>query len=421
MERRRPDADLAAMWPEPGTPARRRRRRRRCALLAGTAALWAAGAAAAQRDSGPAPPGSAPSAVADSSGTGDRAAAPQAGSGPPAHDPLDLENRLREALRINADDEAAWRELRALSRGRALPWDSAPYRQTRDALHQRFVESRTEHFVVFSEAGRSATRDLTGRLERTCGEFDRSCGRLGARPLPLRHRLVCVLFRDREAFEDFALRHDGMRVAWSCGYYSLRNDRTVLIDAGGQPGEDEFAPKRAAATAIHEVIHQLHYHSRVQTAHVQYPLWASEGLATAFETDDPARPFGPDRDYGPRRRRFDTLLEQGRLMPLRRLLVLERMPDERPETVFTVYGQSYGLVTWLARTRPRDLGRYLSLMLREPPGRPAARRHLELFEAAFGDIERIERAWLEQEHARLDASGGGGDAALVSAPQEVRP
>ena len=62
-----------------------------------------------------------------------------------------------------------------------------------------------------------------------------------------------------------------------------------------------------------------------------------------------------------------------------------------------VYSQSYALVTWLARHRKTELRDYLMLTLKEPRGRPTAQRHLHLFEQAFGDVDRLEQAWLRHE------------------------
>jgi hypothetical protein len=60
-------------------------------------------------------------------------------------------------------------------------------------------------------------------------------------------------------------------------------------------------------------------------------------------------------------------------------------------------------VTWLVRHRPKELGAYLRSMRDEPGGRLRAERHLELFESAFGDAERVETVWLRHERASLAA------------------
>ena len=44
---------------------------------------------------------------------------------------------------------------------------------------------------------------------------------------------------------------------------------------------------------------------------------------------------------------------------------------------------------------------YLGALKKERPGRPTGQRHLELFEAAFGDVHCLEHKWLRYERARM--------------------
>ncbi len=135
--------------------------------------------------------------------------------------------------------------------------------------------------------------------------------------------------------------------------------------------------------------------------HVQYPLWCSEGLATAFETARPAAPFGPGVEFPPRRERFRRLLQKDLILPLRELVALDRVPRAHGLTVPVIYNQSYALATWLARHRAEELRQYLLSMRAEEPGRPSPARQLQLFEQAFGEVERLEAEWLANEWQTL--------------------
>ena len=53
--------------------------------------------------------------------------------------------------------------------------------------------------------------------------------------------------------------------------------------------------------------------------------------------------------------------------------------------------------TRIQSARCGDLREYLERLRREPPGRPTPERHLEIFEGAFGDIDRLERVWTRYE------------------------
>ncbi len=284
-----------------------------------------------------------------------------------------------------------------------LSGDSEAYRAARQLLPRGFRTHETRRFVVLSNAGRRWTRSRAKLLERTFDEFARYAGRLDLRPLPLRHKLVCVLFDRREDFAKFARDHDGVNESWGLGYYSPAHARTVFFNGETEPDADEFAARRSVATAIHETIHQLHFEKHVLSVHLQYPLWCVEGLATAFETAAPAAPFGPDFEFQPRRDRFRRLVQYDRILSLRELVQLDRMPDQRRETVHTIYNQSYAVASWLARHRPEELRRYLMSMLEEPPGRPSPARHLDLFEQAFGDVDQLESVWLRDERRTLGA------------------
>jgi hypothetical protein len=256
--------------------------------------------------------------------------------------------------------------------------------------------------VILSDAGRKWSRVRGELLEQTYVQFQRYANRLDLRPMPLRHKLVCLLFRQRDEFATFAREHDGVTAAWCLGYYSPQNDRMVFFNVESERGADEFAEARAIAATVHEAVHHLHFHTGLQTSAVQYPLWSGEGLATAFETSTPDEGFGPGQDFWPRRERFHGILEAGRLIPLRSFVQLDRMPDDRRDTVRTVYSQAYALASWLARNQPVELRGYLMSMRREPPGRPSPRRHLKLFEQAFGNVDVVEEAWLRSETGAED-------------------
>ncbi len=336
-------------------------------------------------------------------------------------------------------DDARQGPLAAAPSG-TLPVESAPYREARKALPDRFVEIRTRRFVVLSDADPEWTRRQADLLERTYTQFHRFARRLEMQPAALRHRLVCLLFRERRDYQEFARKHDGVTAAWISGYYAPRHDRVVFYDiesesiaaTGGASSRDTLArartqaagpaetggpavpdrPRTSTATTIHEAVHQLVFHTGIQSARIQNPLWISEGLATAFETDRPEEPFGPDRDYAMRVAELQRLLAGGGLMPLPELLQYTEMPDDRDETIAAVYHQSYALVTWLSRHRRQDLRRYLEKLRAEPAGRPSGRRHLEIFEQVFGDAVEVEAAWLRHEVERTPGEARPFDAAV---------
>jgi hypothetical protein len=366
------------------------------------------------------------------------------------------EDAYRRVLERCPLHHGARRALIRLAEGRPLPRSSPAYEQARANLPDRFVELETRRFIVLSNADAQWTSAQAQRLERTHHQFQRFARRLRLEPLPLRHKLICVLFADRAEYQHFAGAHDDVADPWIAGYYSPKHDRVVFyrgeanpsvvearsklrkmdtdIDSIARRAEDAlrqgrreqaavlrqhrqryrehllrerqrvdaFAEQISIATTVHETTHQLLFHTRIQTPRIQYPVWISEGLATAFETDDTGGAFGPDHEYAPRREAFEELLRDGDLIDLRELVTWTRIATDDEQTVHAVYQQSYALVTWLNRCRAGQLSRYLQLMLTEPPGSISADRYLRIFEEAFGDIDQLQHAWLSFERARLE-------------------
>ncbi|UCD74015.1 MAG: DUF1570 domain-containing protein [Phycisphaerales bacterium] len=357
----------------------------------------------------------------------------------------------RQILTIRPQHDEAHAALLAHAEARPLPTESQAYTSARDLLPDQFAEHETRRFVVLSDARTNAARNQAERLERTWHQFHRFARRIGLKPLPLRHRLVCILFASRDDYQLFGRTHDEVTDPWIAGYYSPRYDRVVFYDIESNPSltrariklrqmrarmdrlgndldraeqfgrdeqatslrhsliryqrhlaseqqrVDEFASSADIATTIHEATHQLMFHTGVQSPQLQYPIWICEGLATSFETDSPDEAFGPDHEYAPRRRPFQQVLADDALIELPRLVTITDLTGSRDEQVKTVYHQSYALVTWMSRFRRTELRNYLVLMLKEPPGRPEPQRHLELFEEAFGDVRILQRAWLRHE------------------------
>ena len=347
-------------------------------------------------------------------------------------------------------------ELVPIGKADAVPSrHSAAYDQTRSLLPPEFREHETRRFIVLSNAPLQTTRIQARRLERTYHQFQRFIRRLGIESRPLEHKLICVLFDDREEYRAFASAHDGVSDPWIAGYYSPAHDRVVFYQGGANPsvveargildrmemevraigaeadaarrsgleqqaqalrdyqqqyqthlqGErdrvETFAQQVEVATTLHEAFHQLMFHTGVQSDRVRYPLWISEGLATAFETDDPDSPFGPDRDYAPRRAAFEEVLTNNWLFGLRDLVSWNSVPSPDELAVYTLYHQSYALVTWLWHTRRPALREYLELMREQPAPDMTAQQYQQLFERVFGDIESLESSWLHQERVKL--------------------
>ncbi|MHC5024206.1 MAG: DUF1570 domain-containing protein [Planctomycetota bacterium] len=382
-------------------------------------------------------------------------------SGPDPEPPASPRFTIREA----AAPARGRDRPRLTTRGAMLTRFSSAYRNTRSNLPDRFREHETRRFVILSDADERWTRTQAERLERAHHQFERFARRLGVKPEPLRHKLVCVLFQSRNDYRRFALEHDEVTDPRIAGYYAPRRDRVVFYHVESNPsladarvrldelrrqaddvGErlddavrrgnrrqadslrqtlnqyrdhlereqlrvDDFADRVSVTTTIHEAIHQLMFHTRLQSRQLQYPLWICEGLATSFETNSPSAAFGPDDDFAPRREQFREHLAAGDLLPLRKFVTLTSVPGDSEEPMSVIYHQSYALVTWMFRFRRGQLRSYLEIMADEPTGIPSSKRQLALFERAFGNVQTLENAWLRHERNELEK---------VSASEDVR-
>jgi hypothetical protein len=360
---------------------------------------------------------------------------------------------LREILMLNPDHELAYHQLWTLAAERRISTESDSLQEARNALSNDFKEYESRRFVVLSDVSTSLAQSQLALLERANHQLHRFTAQLDLKPLPLRHKLVCILFNDERDYRVFGREHDDVIDERVTGYYSPRHDWVVFYSAQSNPQVvearkrldqfsddvqdmseqvdlavrqghrdqaeslraalmqsqehlatqrqriDDYARRETMVTTIHEAVHQMLFLTGVQARRVRYPLWICEGLATCFETQTPSRPFGPDHDYAPRRSRFQELLDSGSLMPLRELVAIENTNDEDAADV--IYQQSYALVMWMSRYRKEQLRDYLTTMLRQPEAASDSNQHLQIFEQVFGSIEALERNWLRHEKRLL--------------------
>lgn len=317
-----------------------------------------------------------------------------------------------------------------------LPANRRLIERARRRLPAHFALHTSSSFAMLSDLAAHETQAHGRCMERAYEEFLRFARACGLEPRPLEHKLVSVCFQSDEEYRSFAMAEDGPAGASVSGYYSPRSDLVVMHVGqnratlrGSKPRmvaqahaqtpvlrfEPELTPSAeetsspphhgcsgdSIAKRVHETVHQLTFHTRVMNPAVQYPPWICEGLATAFETESPEQPFGPDVDFAPRREVFQQLLANDDVWRLRHLVSISRVPADGRASARIIYHQSYALVTWLYRHRRDQLRDYLNAMVREPAGAVSPERNLQLFEQSFGDVEVLERQWLDHELDRL--------------------
>ncbi|MFM9994284.1 MAG: DUF1570 domain-containing protein [Phycisphaerales bacterium] len=348
------------------------------------------------------------------------------------------------------DPAGARADISGKAGSRPLPDESAVLATLR-ALPPGFRRSETTHFVVLSDCPIGWTRARETLLERTRHQFLRAAEKLQVKPPPPRVKLLCVLINKHETFRAFGRAHDGLDAGWVAGYYAASANRIVFYNdaaspeydavwkqlddyqrqaddarrrgdaarADGQPplADRLFAAaddlegrvrtersrlrKQAAdfstAKTIHEAVHLLSFNTGLQRRDADYPFWLSEGLASSFETEDPTRAFGPDRE-GPtaRRARLKELALRGESPRVADVVTLSRTAMLEADAAEAMYAVSAGLFSYLYRHERAALTLYLRSLSALAPQRLTPPRHLELFVRHFGDPSIVELRMLAE-------------------------
>ena len=287
----------------------------------------------------------------------------------------------------------------------------------RDALRKEFAGnyevSGTAHYLVCAPRGRADKYgQLFENIYRDVEQFYRVRGFQIRQPdVPL----VAVVFGSQKEFVEYCVRDKVPPSAGLMGYYSLASNRVALFDnenllAGTNSGvqnsfrsADSEQPIAAysgisgqtASTIVHETIHQVGYnigiHSRVGGA----PLWVVEGLATVLEPDGMRHRSGhqlqQDRINDERINWF-----RGQHRPRRSMGNLGRLVASDAyfnQHTLNSYSESWAFTFFLLENpaRRRDLVTYLQKLSQRDGAKPySAKQRLADFQAAFGDIARLE-------------------------------
>ena len=336
--------------------------------------------------------------------------------------------------------------------GSLEPRHEASVRRIRDDFPS-LERHRTSRFEILSDLDQETIAEHGQLLERTHHEVESFCKALGYE-LDVRksagHRHLVIAFADRADFLRFAFRHDKVHANWLAGYFAPVSVHLVYHTAADHPevrrvvdrvenGEQEssetgdsrirrqmnrFVVQADASVVVHEATHMLLHHHGVAPATSRQPMWLLEGLAGSFEPAEASRRFGPMRPENGRTKDFRELLRKDRVPGLKDLIREKEFSAGRGVT-HANYATSAAFCSWLARHRPVELRRFLD-RLNKPlvaiskmeiadadakvkasaGGEPDP---LEEFEAVFGDVERLEKAWLRHERAAASLPIAHGD------------
>jgi len=220
---------------------------------------------------------------------------------------------------------------------------------------------------------------------------------------PPRHPLTCLLFDDFDRLADYARQADGLALGWNA-YYSARTNRiAALADPNllATPTLDDPADSPShftnhAAALAHEAAHQLAFNLGLQRRDRPYPLWLSEGLATALEHHDHPHARSP-LDNPDRRAAASRLRNRRALLPLDRLVT--RLTPPRPGSPESVafYNQAWSLFHHLYHRQPDGLSKLFDAHRRNLLRTPEQVR--DAFIDCLGPIADVQARWLADDNA----------------------
>lgn len=314
---------------------------------------------------------------------------------------------------------------------------------------------QSPHFVIIYNTDEKFARLRGAMLELAHRTYFDQFRKAEQRPLPLRNKLVCILFAERKPFIEFARKIDGNMVAWTSGYYSARNNWTVFYDDEDNPIFDGrkkeiaeytvrieeldrklkdpkvvrnialtsqikrdrgelFRKRRAietrikeirkitnASKTVHEGTHQLSFNTNLMGRRQHYPFWIAEGLATNFEPERPNAPFGPFIDNGNRRRTLREAADKRMLLPLKKFVVVMRpVKNATDAQVRADYAHAWGLYSFLHRFRHKQMREYLANLRTIPNGPRKPEAMLKEFDDVFGPMNKLQDEfdrWLKRQ------------------------
>lgn len=223
-----------------------------------------------------------------------------------------------------------------------------------------------------------------------------------------------LCFNTRQAYEAYSRKADGFVPDRLNSYYSAKTNYVAVLTneydffAADRANERLTDPQQisgsdfpagadntsqndkgfARAMITHELIHQLSFNTGLQQRGVEYPLWVSEGMATAFE-------YLFDQNEKDNRYRLCTIIqvkEQNRLIPLDVFVSMSRLTCSSL-TDSETYAQCWAFFAFLWEHRKPELRQYLSSASQRPVG-PVSSTFLKgEFVDCFGALEPLESDW----------------------------
>lgn len=270
------------------------------------------------------------------------------------------------------------------------------------------LSSSSAHFVLVHDLQASHAKQIAEHLETTYSRFFSFFKENGFKLTEPNEQLTWFCFENPENFDSYISSTENMNLSWLSSYYSAKTNSVAILFNPEQPrplqhnvaseisssGNIMAAPDNDYVHASdglrigHELAHQLAFNTGLQKRRIMYPIWVSEGLATAFEM----QLSGNCRGLGCRK--LVHAHNMNNLIPLDEFISMTRLPSDSAMHPY-VYAQAQAFFNFLLTNHPVRLQKYLKNLHSLEPGWRSDESMLREFTDVFGPVEILEREWLD--------------------------
>lgn len=260
-----------------------------------------------------------------------------------------------------------------------------------------FEIHQTDHYVICSNSSDEYAKFVGKLLEKVLDEYFKFMAEQEivvhqpAAKLP-----VIILQSPAELMEFAARQHPETSFENTPGYYSIRENHTLLLDLTGDRSLRSSAAirKRLAeqplqvATMVHEAVHQMAFNTGLQVRMADNPVWFSEGLSLYFEPIAPRASSLWTRPGIVNGRHHSEFLRQSTNgipeIPFADLLQSDKTFLDA-NTVAVAYAESWALTMYLFRQQKAGMKTFATnLSQRKPLLKVSPEQRIQEFQTAFG-------------------------------------
>ena len=314
--------------------------------------------------------------------------------------------------RMNRLNVGSLKSFKQISK-RFEPYSTSELRnQLREEFGSEFEVVQHGLYMVVAKPGRG--KEFARVLNEVFGVFQREFSTRGFAIAQPEFPLVAIIFPSRSEYIRYAAKEGFIGAGATLGYYKRESNRVAafetvplqrskavsVLESSDRPLLRQDDDQHYAAigsdlrdTLIHEAIHQIAFNTNIHSRIGNDPRWVIEGLATLFETEG-IRHRATRYEFATRINR-ERYLRFGNYAKTRRkknsLRDFVSSEGQFGRNVLDAYAEAWALSFFLFDTRGPAYAKFMnSIATRDVLKVYTASARLKHFEAAFGDIDKLE-------------------------------